>query len=287
MAPNLRLRPGRPEDAPELGRICYEAFTSVARQHGYASTWDSAERATEGMVALLAHPRFTSVVAESDGVVVGSNFLDERCVITGIGPITVDPRHQDHRIGRELMLAVMRRSAEIGAKGTRLVQVAYHTRSLALYAKLGFEVREPLTSFIGRSPRGRVEGRAVRAATEADLPACNRLCERVHGHDRGGALEDAIRQGTALVVEHEGQIAGYSTAVAWSGHSVGEANEDLIALIGHVCELGRNGILVPARNAALVRWCLDRGLTIFQQMTLMTMGMYREPQGAYLPSILF
>jgi hypothetical protein len=33
--------------------------------------------------------------------------------------------------------------------------------------------------------------------------------------------------------------------------------------------------------------CLDRGLPMVQPMTLMTIGLYNEPQGAYLPSILF
>lgn len=46
-------------------------------------------------------------------------------------------------------------------------------------------------------------------------------------------------------------------------------------------------ILVPTRNAALFRWCLENGLRVVQPMTLMTIGLYNEPAGAYLPSILF
>ena len=45
----------------------------------------------------------------------------------------------------DLMQAVMERSAQRGFAGIRLVQAGYHSRSLALYLKLGFEVREPLT----------------------------------------------------------------------------------------------------------------------------------------------
>jgi hypothetical protein len=47
------------------------------------------------------------------------------------------------------------------------------------------------------------------------------------------------------------------------------------------------GILVPARNADLLRWCLAQGLRIVQQSTLMTIGLYNEPAGAYLPSIVY
>lgn len=284
---DLTLRSGRLEDAPELGRICYEAFNSISSKHGYPCDFPSAQIATEALTGLLRHPKFYSVVAESEGRVLGSNFLDERATITGVGPITVDPAHQNSKIGRELMLDVMRRSNDIGAAGTRLVQAAYHTRSLALYTKLGFEPREPLTNFTGSPPKKKIEGHDVRKATEDDVQACNRLCELVHGHNRGGELADTIRSGAALVVEHSGRITGYSTGLAWFGHTVGESNEDVMALISHVEGFGGPGILVPTRNYGLMRWSLQSGLRINQQTTLMTIGLYNEPRGAYLPSILF
>ena len=62
---------------------------------------------------------------------------------------------------------------------------------------------------------------------------------------------------------------------------------DLQALIGAAESFGGPGILVPARNAELFRWCLENGLRVVEPMTLMTLGLYNEPAGAYLPSILF
>jgi hypothetical protein len=47
------------------------------------------------------------------------------------------------------------------------------------------------------------------------------------------------------------------------------------------------GVFVPSRNAELLRWCLRGGLRVVQQSTLMSIGLYNEPAGAYLPSILF
>jgi hypothetical protein len=47
------------------------------------------------------------------------------------------------------------------------------------------------------------------------------------------------------------------------------------------------GILVPTTNSELFQWCLERGLRVVQLMTLMTIGLYTAPQGAYMPSILF
>jgi len=284
---NIKLRPGRLQDVPELGRICYDAFHSISSKHGFPCDFPSIQVASEALRGLLGHPKFYSVIAESEGRILGSNFLDERAKITGVGPITVDPAFQNSRVGRELMLDVMRRSAEIGAAGSRLVQAAYHTRSLALYAKLGFEPREPLTNFQGTPPKHEIQGRKVRRATVEDLRACDQLCLQVHGHDRGGELADAVKGGTALVVEHDERITGYSTNLAWFGHSVGDSNEDVMALISHVSTFGGPGILVPTRNYHLLKWCLQNGLRINQQMTLMTTGLYNEPRGAYLPSVLF
>ena len=121
----------------------------------------------------------------------------------------------------------------------------------------------------------------------SDLATCNDLCVRVHGHDRGGEVKDAIQQGTAMVAELEGRIRAYASSIAFSGHAVGEANRDLQALIAAATEFQGPGILVPTRNAGLFCWCLESGLRVVQPMTLMTTGLYNEPAGAYLPSILF
>jgi hypothetical protein len=47
----------------------------------------------------------------------------------------------------------------------------------------------------------------VRTAAEADLEACNQVCRQVHGHDRGGELQDAIARGL-----------GNRGAARWTNH---------------------------------------------------------------------
>ena len=47
------------------------------------------------------------------------------------------------------------------------------------------------------------------------------------------------------------------------------------------------GFLVPVRNTELLRWCLEHGAQIVQPMTLMSVGDYHDPQGAFLPSVLY
>ena len=282
----VSLRPARPDDAPTCGRICYEAFQSISSQHNFPGDFPSPEVAVGLLSGLLAHPGFYKVVAEIEGRVVGSNFLDERSVIAGVGPITVDPGVQDRGVGRQLMQDVLDRAAARQFAGVRLLQAAYHGRSLSLYARLGFQVRDVLACIQGPPIRTEVPGRSVRPAREADLESCNRVCQIVHGFERGGELIDAIREGTATVVEHDGRITGYASALAFFGHAVGETDDDLKALIGAAPSFAGPGILVPARSP-LFRWCLDNNLRVVQLMTLMSRGLYNEPMSAFLPSVLF
>lgn len=282
---NLTLRPGMPEDAKICGTICYQAFKAIAEHHNFPANLPSADIGIERLSKRLLHPNYYSVVAELDGRVVGSNFVDERSAIAGIGPLTVDPSAQNRSIGRQLMQDVLKRIAERRFPGARLVTEAYHNRSLSLYAKLGFEARELLSVMQGPPIAKQIPGYRVRPATEHDLEACNRLSNIVHGHDRGGELLDAINKGTATVVERDNRISGYATLIAFFGHAVGETNEDLKALIAASPEFLGAGFFLPTRNTDLFRWCLAHGLRVVYQAILMSIGLYNEPAGAFLSSV--
>jgi predicted N-acetyltransferase YhbS len=281
------LRRARAEDSTEGGRILFEAFRHIAAQHGFPPDFESAHVARELFRSLVSRTDVYAVVAEHDGRITGSNFLWEGDAIAAIGPITVDPVVQDEAIGRDLLRAVLERADEQRFPGVRLVQAAYHNRSLALYTKLGFDSREPLTAMHGRLAPTRIPGRHVRSATSLDLVACDLLGARLLGFSRINEVCDAVRREEAMVVEHAGRITGYTTGVGFFGHTIGENDADVQALIAAAHEVARPGVLVPTRNASLLRWCLARGLRIVQPMTLMTRGAYAEPRGAYLPSVLY
>ena len=89
------------------------------------------------------------------------------------------------------------------------------------------------------------------------------------------------------MVERAGRITGYTSAIAFFGHTVGETSDDLKALIGAAQSFGGPGFIVPTRNGDLMRWCLNNGLRIVEPMTLMTVGLYNEPAGAWLPSVVY
>ena len=284
---NLVLRKAVPGDAAILGDICYRAFSTLANSHGFVPDIPDAKAATGMMRGLIAHDGFFDVVAELDGRVVGSNFLDERGPICGVGPLTVDPAIQNDGLGRALMRAVMERAQERNVAGLRLVQAAYHSRSLALYLKLGFTVRAQLACLKGEPIRKVIAGYPVRSAVPKDVAACAHLCVRVHGHARTSELADAVAAGTARVVERLGRLTGYATVPGFSGHAVGESNDDLKALLSAAESFQGAGVLVPTRNSELLRWGLEENLKITQTMTLMSIGLYNEPNGAWLPSILY
>jgi hypothetical protein len=239
-----------------------------------------------GMV--IGHPSFWGVVAERDGRIVGSNFLDERDPIRGVGPITIDPEYQDGGVGRKLMEAVLERGE--GAPGIRLLQDGFHMRSLALYASLGFDVKEPVAVTSGKPRSEPVDGLEVRPLEEDDLEECEALCKKVHGFERTNTLRDALEAFAPFVVVRDGRISAYaSTLTFWPmGHGVAEEEEDMRALLlGAAAEVPEPlSLLVPIR-AGLFRWCLAEGFKFVKPMNLMARGEYQEPRGSWFPSVIY
>lgn len=283
-----QLRRACPEDAAVCGTICWDAFNTVADQHNAPRELPPDPKAAIGLLKMMfSHPRFYCLVAELGGRVLGSNCLDERGPISGVGPITVDPAVQNAGIGRRLMESVLERCREEGFLGCRLLQAGYEMRSLSLYTRLGFIERETVVRMHGPPINRIMPGYSFRQATTADVVSCNALCLGVHGHDRAGELADAIAHGQVTVAENGGRLCGYTTGLNYFGHTVAENNRDLMAILAQAASLDGTGIMVPVRNHEVFRWCLDHGLRSLHLNTLMTIGLYNEPQGAWLPSILY
>jgi predicted N-acetyltransferase YhbS len=290
MKHEITLRAASGRDVEALSTICFDAFKGINDRHGFPSDFASVDAARGLMQHMLGQPeQVYSVVAEADGRVVGSNFLWQGDVVAGVGPITVDPAAQAASVGRQLMEAVLERARERRFAGVRLVQAAFNTRSMSLYTKLGFDVREPLVCLQGdpRGLRAPAPGLSVRKAAEGDVDTCADLSRRIHGHDRTAELVAAIAQGKATVAMRGGSVAGYATDIGFFGHAVGLTNHELMALIAGAEQISGPGLLLPSRNGEVFRWCLAGGLKVVQPMTLMSLGLYNVPRGAFLPSILF
>jgi GNAT superfamily N-acetyltransferase len=286
---SLLLRPIADADAEPCGRIVFEAFRRFHEHHRFPPDFENREEAVQLALLFAGHPDIHGVVAEQDGRIVGSNFLDERNAIRGVGPITVDPDVQGRGIGRRLMEAVIERGHD--AEGIRLVQDGFNMRSLALYASLGFDAREPLAVLTGR-PQGEPDPAAeVRLLRGEDLEACAALCARVHGFHRSSELRDAMELFSPVVLVREGRIAAYASApFYWKlNHGVAESEADMRALLTGAATIGEGSLsmLVPVRQASFFRWCLGAGFRAVKPMTLMSMGGYSNPEGCWFPSVLY
>ncbi|MFN2615801.1 MAG: GNAT family N-acetyltransferase [Thermoleophilaceae bacterium] len=284
----ITLRSPGPADADECARICFEAFGAIHDQHRFPRDFPALEMAAGMVGMMIPSPGHWGVVAERDGRIMGSNFLDERDPIRGVGPITVDPHGQNAGVGRKLMEAVLERGG--GAVGIRLLQDGFHMRSLSLYASLGFEVKEPVVVVQGRPRSGPVAGVEVRPLEERDLDECEALCKRVHGFERTGELRDAIHAFAPLVAIRNGRVVAYATTVTFwpMAHGVAESDEDMAALLlGAAASVEEPLALLAPLRWPLFRWCLGEGLRLVKPMNLMAVGEYREPQAAWFPSVVY
>ena len=58
-----QLRPATAADAPDCGRICYEAFATISSRHGFPPDFPSVKVTTDLWSGLIAHPGFFGVVS--------------------------------------------------------------------------------------------------------------------------------------------------------------------------------------------------------------------------------
>ena len=91
---SLIIRRIQPEDAESCGRIAFEAHHVVATAHNFPSEHPSVEFSIGLMKAKIADRNAYGAVAERDGRIVGSIFLNTfpPAPLAAIGPLTVDPK---------------------------------------------------------------------------------------------------------------------------------------------------------------------------------------------------
>jgi predicted N-acetyltransferase YhbS len=287
-AGEVTIREVVPEDAEACAQILFDAFGGIHDHHNFPRDFPVLEAATGLMAAWIPHPSVWGVVGERDGEIVGSNFLDERSPIRGVGPITVDPEGQNAGVGRRLMEAVLERGQ--GAAGIRLLQDGFHMRSLSLYTSLGFEVKEPVVVVSGNPPRGPVDDVEVRALEEDDLDQCEALCKQVHGFERTNELRDALEAFKAFVAVRDGHVTAYASSVVFwpMNHGVAESQEDMQALLlGAAAAVDEPIAYLAPLRSELFRWSLEAGLRSVKPMNLMAFGSYHEPSGSWFPSVLY
>jgi len=118
------------------------------------------------------------------------------------------------------------------------------------------------------------------------------LHRRVHGFERTAELRDALASPLLepFVAVRDGRTVAYATGVTFfaGAYAVAETEQDLFGLITGALAATEApaSFLLPTRQGELLGACLAAGLYVVKPMTYMTLGEYREPEGAWFPSVL-
>ena len=284
-----QIRPITAADLEECSRICYEGFKVVNERHGFPPQFPSIGASAVRIRSMFNAPSSLGLVAEAQGKVDGFAFLTERDDVRAIGPIVIDGSVQSRGIGRRLMEALLEHAR--GVNSIRLVQAGFNLQSLSLYASLGFDVRDQLVVMTGKPKRRAAMEYSTRRLEENDVAECDALHRRLLGYNRTNEFRDRLAEGSAAVVLHEQRVVGYlaSPTRVSDNHGVADSDQAMQALLSGAAKLNDAPLsfLLPIRHTNLFRWCLEEGLRAVRPMTLMTIGGYSDPQGIYVPSILY
>jgi ribosomal protein S18 acetylase RimI-like enzyme len=273
------------DDTGELARILYDAFYDIATSHGFPPDFPNVDFCKGILSLLMSNEGVYSAAAYDDGRPRGSNFTNMWGDVAGIGPISVDLDAQGGGIGKSLMLDALRQAKESGFDQVRLMQDSFNMRSLALYASLGFVVKEPV-AYMVLSDKNPVDDN-FRPATAADFDAMDALCREIYGISRKGEYTSLLAAGFPAYVIDRGRIAAYLVGTA-IGHGVAENNSDMLALYAGI------GATAPAslanccmRQGDLYRAALAAGHRNQKVMNLMAYGPYEDPTSTWTPSVMF
>ena len=288
LTPEVQLVRAELQHVSELGRICYEAFKDIADQHGFPPDFPSVQVSRKVMRMLVERDDCYGIAAIVNGELAGSNFLSLTDAVAGVGPITVDCAFQGRDLGRALMQDVIDYAGRKNIECVRLLQDAFNTTSLSLYASLGFEVKHPVAAL--RINAALTADASVRPVHEGDIPALDVLCQRNYKTSRRNELAAAVRAGLSPVLrERGGKFTGYLIPGIF-GHGVAESCDDAVALATQAARLvppERTVSLCPLQDGPLFQAFLKAGCRTVKMLNLMAMGPYEEPSSVSMPSILY
>jgi ribosomal protein S18 acetylase RimI-like enzyme len=273
------------DDTAELARILYDAFYDIATSHGFPPDFPNIDFCKAIISLLMSNEGVYSAAAYHNGRPRGSNFTNMWGDVAGIGPISVDLDAQGEGIGKSLMLDALRESKDSGYERVRLMQDSFNMRSLALYASLGFVIKEPV-AYMALSDKNAVDDN-FRPATPADFDAMDALCTEIYGISRKGEYTSLLAAGFPAYVIDRRHVSAYLIGSS-IGHGVAESVEDMLALYNGI------GATTPGslsncclRQGDLYRAALASGHKNQKVMNLMAYGPYEDPTGTWTPSVMF
>jgi len=284
----IRIERVRPEWVPELGRICFEAFSALQDAHGVERDFDSPDSGAMIVGMFASREDFAGFAALDGDRLLGSNFLGFSDDVAGVGPITVRPDVQAQGVGRMLMNAVLEEARRRGIARVRLLQEAINTASLSLYTSLGFDWREACA--LMRPAIAPEASPGVRPVEERDLPAIDAISRRHYHHSRRNEVAGFLRMGLpGVLLDRGGRATGYYFP-GMLGHGFAEHEEDLALLVTQAMRDAPpmfHRCIVPLGEQGLHRGLLGAGCRTIKLLNYMSLGEYTRPRSAWMPCIGF
>ena len=123
----LTLRPARPEDGPELNRVCYPHYSAAEMTRSLATSFMQAQK-NLGI----------RLVAELEKQIVGCGQVISWRANAEIADVVVAARHRNKGIGRLLIQRLIKEANLLGYPTVEIGVEAANEIALALYQKVGF-----------------------------------------------------------------------------------------------------------------------------------------------------
>ena len=270
-------------DINPVGEILYKAFNSVASQHGYPPKMQSIQVGRSWAWALLHHGPSELLIAEVEKRLVGICCLNPRGDIGGVGPVAVDPDFQGHNIGRELMVALIKKAD--GLQSLRLFQEAFNPASFSLYYSLKFmPVTILLELFLKEGIEQSLDSCSnVYQLEEKDLNAVTTYDSSRSKLDRRTDLAYYVKWGKVFVYQYQSQIQGFLACLPSSesltlGPLLAEGEKEAEVLFRHALAVYRGRDIrtrVMAKDYLLVEKLKELGFKLYCVDNLMVLGTWR------------
>ena len=171
----------------------------------------------EFLAFATSQPKCVPMIAESDGVIVGTGVGTTSGSVGWIGTIFLAPAWRRQGLGRAITQSIIDRLESAGARTLVLVATADGRR---LYEKMGFEVqtRYRILEAPGTSAPARDDGARVRPFQPDDLEAVIALDREGTGEDRAHVIRRLVTPETAKVLPGlDGSIDGFVIRAPWGG----------------------------------------------------------------------
>ncbi len=179
----------------------------------------------------LAQPSCRPVVAEEDGVVVGTGVGTANGRVGWVGTIFVDAERRGGGLGRALTEAVI---DDLETRGCRTQVLIATDAGRRLYERMGFEVltEQRVFSTPGLGAAGHPVSGDLRPPRPADLGLILDLDAAATGEDRSGILPSLVTPEAARVADTaDGRIEGYVARGPWGGAGLVASDPDTALLL--------------------------------------------------------